>query len=236
MSSKSAKNNITVEELLSYLDNEWKEVLNMETVNWNNIIKVLNKRRFLPSKEDIFNALNHCHPDKIKCVIIGQDPYPTPGNAHGYSFSVREEAFIPASLRNIFKELSREYNMEYTPDSGCLTKWADEGVLMLNSILTVEPSKPKSHEGIGWEEFTKQVLNYIDEHYNVVFLAWGRVAMNTLKDIVNHGNNKNNIIYAGHPSPLNSANKFVGCNCFIEANKKLVEMGVLPIRWTVLYS
>ena len=189
----------------------------------------LNKSKFYPKIDQIFNAINNIELSKLKAVIIGQDPYHN-GSAHGYSFSVLPSRQIPASLQNIFKELKTEYNISTLPSSGCLLPWTDEGVLLLNTILTVEPSKPKSHANIGWQDFTNAIIQYIDNNYKVVFLAWGNNAQKTCNIVHN-----NPVIKSGHPSPLNTSKPFVGCNCFKECNNELIKMGILPIRWNVLW-
>ena len=219
-------------DLTSLLCDEWKDVLNIDSVNWDEIINVLNKEKeFYPPKKDIFNALNNCHPDSVKVVIIGQDPYYNRGQAHGYSFSVQPNVQVPPSLQNIFAELKDEMNMKTLPPNGCLEKWAHEGVLLLNSILTVSAGKPDSHKGIGWEDFTSDVINYIDMNHDVVFLAWGRQAENICSQV-----KRNKVLVTGHPSPRNTLNPFVGCGCFREANNKLMSMNILPVRWTILWK
>lgn len=218
-------------DLTSLLCDEWKNVINIDNVDWNSIIDVLNKEEFYPPKNDIFNALNNCHPDNVKVVIIGQDPYYNRGQAHGYAFSVRQDVQIPPSLMNIFKELSNEMNMKTLPQNGCLEKWAHEGVLLLNSILTVKAGKPDSHKGIGWEDFTSNVIEYIDNNCNVVFLAWGKQA-----EVICNGVRKNKVLVAGHPSPRNTFKPFIGCDCFRKANDELISMNILPVRWTILWN
>lgn len=220
-----------VESLTSLLCNEWSSVLNMNSVPWKRIIAHLNEsHEFAPKKEDIFNALNMCHPDRVKAVIIGQDPYPTRGNAHGFSFSVREGVSIPASLRNVYTELIEEYHLTTRPRNGCLIEWVKEGVLLLNTILTVDVGAAKSHAKIGWEDFTMLVIKHLDENCNCVFMAWGKDAENLCSKYVKHSK----VIVSGHPSSQNLSNPFVGCGCFKDANKYLISKGILPIRWTRL--
>ena len=218
-------------DLTSLLCDEWKEVINMSSVNWDGIISVLNKEKeVFPPKKDIFNALNNCHPDKVKVVIVGQDPYYNRGQAHGYSFSVQRNVSIPPSLANIFKELVDELNMKTFPPNGCLEKWEKEGVLLLNSILTVRAGAPDSHKGIGWETFTSEVIEWIDDNCNVVFLAWGRQAETICSKV-----KRNKVIVTGHPSPRNTANPFVGCGCFRKVNDELMAKNILPVRWNILW-
>lgn len=220
-------------ELFQLLDNVWFEALKSEFTKdyWENIVNVLNHSRYLPRKKDIFNALNTCPPNKVKVVIIGQDPYIHANEAHGFSFSVPNNTPVPPSLRNIFTELCREYNTTTSPISGNLEKWAHDGVLLLNSILTVEEGRSRSHLNIGWENFTSAVIRYIDNHNKCVFMAWGKDAQKLAAEQVSN----NKILTAGHPSPLNTSNPFVGCNCFREANDLLKSYQMFPIRWLSLF-
>lgn len=224
----------SLDELKCILSQEWYSVMKNEFMNnyWNDIIHVLNHCNYLPKKKDLFNALNSCPPNKVKVVIIGQDPYIHSYEAHGYSFSVPKGVNAPPSLKNIFKELGIEYNIELMPEDGCLINWANDGVLLLNSILTVEELKSRSHKNIGWERFTSAIIRYIDLHCKCVFLAWGKDAQAiTDKQVSN-----NKVLVAGHPSPLNTARPFVGCGCFKEANQILKSMGILPVRWLSIFN
>ena len=231
------RNKITdINDLSSLLCPEWRDVIGKEFKEsyWDNIIKVLNKEydRYLPKKSDIFNALNECKPDKVKVVIIGQDPYINDNQAHGFAFSVNKNTIIPPSLKNIFKEIQREYNINTELSNGCLIDWAREGVLLLNSILTVRIHESNSHKNIGWERFTSSVIKYIDENKTVVFLAWGSSAIRICKDNVTY----NTVLTAGHPSPVNRTNPFYGCGCFKEANEILMKHNILPVRWIRLWN
>ena len=223
-------------EMKSLLSQEWLNALQNEFNNdyWNEIIRVLNSsKKYLPRKQDLFNALNVCSPNKVKVIILGQDPYIHEHEAHGFSFSVPETAVnIPPSLRNIFKELENEYNVGAEPKNGCLIKWAKDGVLLLNSILSVEEGKSRSHKNIGWEQFTAAIIRYIDLHNKCVFMAWGRDAENIITQQVTN----NKILTAGHPSPLNISKPFVGCGCFRECNEMLKSMKILPVRWLSIYT
>lgn len=222
---------ITGNTLKSLLKPEWLNSISVSQPTWNKIAKVLNDCNFYPKLENIFNALNTMQPKNIKVVIIGQDPYQTKGLAHGYSFSVPVGIEIPPSLRNIYKELQREYGIEEKLHTGNLEKWIPEGVLLLNSILTVEAGKSNSHKNIGWEIVTNEIIKYIDNTCSVVFLAWGNEAVKTCSIV------KNNVVLQyGHPSPLNTAKPFYGCDCFSEANKELIKKNILPVRWTVLWD
>lgn len=218
-------------ELINLLCNEWREVLNISGINWAKICSVLNNGKYYPNKHEIFNALNHCRPNDVKVVVIGQDPYFNVDQAHGYSFSVRSNVTIPPSLNNIFKELMLEYNIYEPPPNGNLESLASEGVLLLNSILTVAPGKANSHKGIGWEQLTSEIIKHLNKN-KVIYLAWGSAAAKICKDAEV---NMNNVIKCGHPSPLNTINKFIGCNCFRRCNELLMQHNVLPIRWDILW-
>ena len=224
-----------VSELRSLLIPEWYDAIGEEFGKpyWNEIIDTLNKDgKYLPEKKLIFNALNKCPPEKVKVVIIGQDPYIHSNEPHGFSFSVKPGVKIPPSLRNIFEELCGEYSIDSLPRNGCLSQWETEGVLLLNTILTVHEGKSDSHRGIGWENFTSAVIKYLDNHNFVVFLAWGAKAQKVCSDNV-----KNNpVLTAGHPSPLNRAKPFKGCGCFREANTLLRKNKILPVRWIKLWA
>ena len=223
-----------ISDLQAQLSQEWYNVLKDEFTKsyWNDIVAKLNStKKWLPAKQNIFAALNRCPPNKVKVVILGQDPYIHNYEACGYSFSVPVGTITPPSLRNIFKELSIEYNMQTIPANGCLEPWAEDGVLLLNSVLTVEEGKSDSHKGIGWENFTSAVIRYVDLHRRCVFLSWGRKAQ-----LITDQQVKNNqVLVAGHPSPLNTIKPFVGCNCFKECNEILKENDVLPVRWLSIY-
>ena len=223
-----------IDEIQHLLSPEWFEVLKSEfDYNyWDDIIAALNSGPYLPKKLDLFNALNHCPPNKVKVVILGQDPYIHENEACGYSFSVPTGTGIPPSLRNIFNELMKEYNQTIMPRNGKLTSWEDDGVLLLNTIMTVKPNASRSHANIGWEHFTDAIIRYIDNHNKCVFLAWGSYAQKMCSErVVN-----NKILMAGHPSPLNTAKPFVGCNCFKDCNELLKSYKLLPIRWLSIFE
>ena len=223
-----------IDDLEHELETCWFDVLKNEFDQeyWKDIIITLNNGKYLPKKQDLFNALNRCPPSKVKVVIIGQDPYIHDFEACGYSFSVPKTAPIPPSLRNIFAELAKEYNYSMLPENGDITKWCDDGVLLLNSILTVEPGKSRSHKGIGWEKFTSAIIRYIDHHNKCVFMAWGKDAQKICSDEVKI----NKVLTAGHPSPLNTSHPFLGCNCFRECNDILRENKLLPVRWISIFN
>jgi len=181
-----------------------------------------------PSEKEVFNAFDHCPIDSVKVVIIGQDPYHGPGQAHGLSFSVKPGVPFPPSLLNIFKEVEADLGKSLPPN-GDLTRWADQGVFLLNATLTVRAHQAGSHQEKGWEEFTDEVIRIIsDKRKNVVFLLWGAFAQqkSTLID-----SNKHLLLTAPHPSPLSSYRGFFGCKHFSKTNEYLVANGMTPIDW-----
>ncbi len=181
-----------------------------------------------PAPKKIFAALD-CTPfDDVKVVIIGQDPYHGPDQAHGLCFSVMPGVAIPPSLENILKEIQHEFDYP-RPDHGCLISWARQGVLLLNSVLTVERGKPESHKGKGWEGFTDAVVDHLNrERENLIFLLWGSYAQakGKLVDLRRH-----RVLKAPHPSPLSAHRGFFGCGHFSSANNWLEERGVSPVDW-----
>jgi uracil-DNA glycosylase len=183
-----------------------------------------------PPGKLIFNAFNLCPFDKVKVVIIGQDPYHNIGQAHGLCFSVQPGIDTPPSLQNIYKELQEDLGC-YIPNNGCLTKWAKEGVLLLNTVLTVRAHEANSHKGIGWEEFTDAVIRIVDRKDDpVVFLLWGSPAQK--KAALLH-NPKHLILKAPHPSPLSAYRGFFGCKHFSQCNAFLEAHGKTPIDWQI---
>lgn len=225
--------NISAAKLIAMMPSAWKKVIDTSKVPFDTIAKTLNRSTYCPKLNDIYAALNGVSPEDVKVVIIGQDPYHQPNVAHGYSFSVNPSASIPPSLRAIHSELMNEYGLSDSPMNGSLLPWVKEGVLLLNTILTVELHKPASHKGIGWEELTSQVLSYVDNNCTCVFMAWGGFATKLCEQTV-----KNNVVItSGHPSPLNTGNNsFAGCECFKKANEALMSKGILPVRWTRLWT
>ncbi|SFT97561.1 Uracil-DNA glycosylase [Algoriphagus locisalis] len=182
---------------------------------------------FPPGKE-IFNAFDHCPIDEVKVVILGQDPYHGPGQAHGLSFSVKPRVPFPPSLLNIFKEIETDLGKPM-PTDGDLTRWADQGVFLLNATLTVRAHQAGSHQKKGWEEFTDEVIRTISERReHIVFLLWGAYAQKKSALI---DSKKHLILKAPHPSPLSSYRGFFGCKHFSKANEYLVAQGKKPIEW-----
>lgn len=182
-----------------------------------------------PPNHLIFNALNTTPLDRVKVVILGQDPYHGPNQAHGLSFSVQKGVALPPSLRNIFHELHADVGVE-RPKHGDLTHWAEQGVLLLNAVLTVEAGQPTSHQKRGWEEFTDQVIDVLNEQReHIVFILWGAYAQRKGQRI---NQDKHLVLKAAHPSPL-AANRggFFGCKVFSKSNNYLKQHGIEPIDW-----
>ncbi len=187
-----------------------------------------NTQVVFPSTEETFNAYRFTPPDAVKVVLLGQDPYPTPGHAHGLCFSVKPGVAIPASLRNISKELDADLQIP-PAKHGFLASWAEQGVFMLNSVLTVRSGKPASHAKRGWETFTDATLEAINAGPSaVVFVLWGAYAQKktALIDSTRH-----RVIASAHPSPLSASNGFFGSRPFSKINDSLKELGHAPIDW-----
>ncbi|WP_371194215.1 uracil-DNA glycosylase [Glaciecola sp. SC05] len=184
-----------------------------------------------PPKQDVFNAFKYCEVSNLKVVIIGQDPYHGPNQAHGLCFSVRRGNKVPPSLRNIYKELSQDIEGFNIPEHGELTDWAKQGVLLLNTVLTVRDGQAHSHKNQGWETFTDTVISRISENLEgLVFLLWGSPAQKkaSLIDMSKHY-----ILSAAHPSPLSAHRGFWGCKHFSETNRILKKNDLSPIQWQV---
>lgn len=180
----------------------------------------------------VFNAFSLTPIDKVKVVIMGQDPYHGPGQAHGLSFSVPEGIAIPPSLQNIFKELRSDLGIE-PPKHGCLTAWAKQGVLLLNATLTVRQALPMSHHGRGWEEFTDAVIRILCKRSDpLVFLLWGKSAEKKCQHLISN-NSPHLILKAPHPSPFSAHTGFLGCRHFSKTNEFLVMAGKTPIDWNL---
>lgn len=181
-----------------------------------------------PVSKNIFNAFNSTPLDNVKVVILGQDPYHGPNQAHGLCFSVQPGIPAPPSLINMFKELERDLGLP-APDHGCLQSWAEQGVLLLNATLTVEQARAGSHQGKGWEEFTDRAVQLVNDYcQHVVFFLWGSYAQKKGAFI---DGRKHLILKAPHPSPLSAYRGFMGCGHFSAANKYLVKQGIPPINW-----
>lgn len=220
------------------LESSWKNRLaaEFETERMSKLRQFLKSeykagKTIYPAGDEYFAAMNLTPFDDVKVVIVGQDPYHGPGQAHGLCFSVREGVRFPPSLRNIFKELHDDVGAEI-PKHGCLTKWAEQGVLLLNAVLTVEDGKAAAHQKKGWEEFTDKVIHLInDEKENVVFILWGSYAQKKGEFI---DRKKHYVIEGVHPSPLSAHRGFFGTKPFSKANAYLKSKGQQEIDWNLV--
>ena len=232
------------EEMTSQTDDEstttWRDALHGEREKpyFRELLKFVDRERaggnhIYPPKDQVFAALSHTPLEQVRVVILGQDPYHGPGQAHGLCFSVQPGVPFPPSLNNIFKELRADTGLSI-PTSGCLASWAQQGVLLLNSVLTVEEGKPNSHANKGWEKFTDKVIEAVVRYRSgVVFLLWGAYAQKKGEQIVKSGKN-HLILKAPHPSPLSASRGFFGCRHFSKSNDFLVARGGKAIDWSGL--
>ncbi len=187
-------------------------------------------RQIFPPADDIFNAFHLTPLHEVKVVILGQDPYHNDGQAHGLCFSVKPDVDIPPSLVNIYQELHDDLGC-YIPNNGYLTKWAKQGVLMLNTVLTVRAHQANSHRGMGWEEFTDAAIRILNEQDRpIVFILWGSPAQKKAQML---NNPKHLILKAPHPSPLSAYRGFFGSRPFSQTNEFLVKNGLEPIDWQI---
>jgi len=210
------------------LKNEWKAPYYLYLRSF--LKEEYSTKTVYPDKYDIFNALKYTSFESIKAVIIGQDPYHGEGQAHGLCFSVKKGVDIPPSLQNIYKELKSDLGFD-PPNHGYLKDWADQGVLMLNTVLTVRSGQAASHRGNGWEHFTDHIIEKLNQKQTpVVFLLWGKPAAEKARLITNPMHLK---LEAPHPSPLSAYRGFFGCKHFSKANKFLAENGIEPINWVI---
>jgi uracil-DNA glycosylase len=184
----------------------------------------------LPARMEIFSALAATSYDQVRVLLVGQDPYPTPGHAHGLCFSVQPTVRpLPFSLRNIFRELHDDVGC-HIPNNGYLEPWARQGVLLLNTVLTVRAYESNSHQGRGWEQFTDRVIELVAaKETRVVFVLWGREAQKKRSLITQ---SRHSVVACAHPSPL-SVRKYFGCRCFSQINRDLVDAGLMPIDWEI---
>lgn len=215
------------------IGNNWDDILK-EEYNKSYFEKLMNfiedeynNYTIYPDKNNIYNALKLTPPDKVKVIILGQDPYINKDQANGLSFSVQPGIAIPPSLRNIFREQRKDLGI-IQPNSGDLTKWAEQGVLLLNTTLTVRAGLSNSHQGKGWGIFTDSIIKYLGQKENIVFMLWGNNAKAKRKLI---DSSKNLILEAAHPSPLSATRGFFGCQHFSKANNYLIEHNLSPIDW-----
>lgn len=216
--------------------NDWSEYLKDEYKKeyyvklYHKVNEEYTNHIIFPPADDIFNAFHLTPLKDVKCVIIGQDPYHGENQAHGLCFSVKPGVDVPPSLVNIYKELETDLGCKI-PNNGYLIKWAKQGVLMLNNVLTVRAHQAASHQGIGWEQFTDAAMNILNQQNRpIVFLLWGRPAQMKAAKL----NNPNHLILkAPHPSPLSAYRGFFGCKHFSQANAFLQEHGLEPIDWQI---
>lgn len=215
------------------IDKSWKKVLEKEFQKsyWEDLTKFIRSQylsgKVYPPAKNIFRAFDLCPLDKVKVVIVGQDPYHGTNQANGLSFAVSDGITLPPSLKNIYKEIQNDLGI-IPLSSGDLTRWAKQGVLMLNSVLTVAAGNPASHKDKGWEKFTDAAIKILNEHRkNIVYLLWGKYAQ-TKGEVIDRKNNL--VLISGHPSPY-SANLFFGNNHFSQCNKYLKEHDLKEIDW-----
>ena len=218
------------------IDNDWLPYLKAEFSKpyyrelYEFIKKEYSEYVIYPPSGDLFSALDATPAGNVKVVILGQDPYHEPGQAHGMSFSVKPGVKTPPSLQNMYKELNSELGL-YIPNNGYLMKWAKQGVLLLNTVLTVREGQANSHKGKGWEQFTDAIIKAVNEQDRpVVYLLWGSNAR-AKKNLIT--NPKHLILESVHPSPLSAYNGFFGCGHFKKANDFLAANGVTPIDWQI---
>ena len=221
---------------MTAINNDWLEALRGEFKKpyykslFERVKSEYSSRQIFPPADDIFNAFHLTPLSQVKVVILGQDPYHNVGQAHGLCFSVRKGVDVPPSLVNIYKELHDDLGCEI-PNHGCLTKWAKQGVLMLNTVLTVRAHEANSHRGIGWEEFTDAAIGALNSQDRpIVFILWGSPAQKKARML----NNPNHLILkAPHPSPLSAYRGFFGSKPFSQTNDFLKEHGLDPIDWQI---
>lgn len=221
---------------MSQINNDWLEALGNEFKKpyykdlYKKVCEEYKSRLIFPPADDIFSAFHLTPLKDVNVVILGQDPYHNMGQAHGLSFSVKPGIDIPPSLLNIYKELETDLGCEI-PNNGCLTKWAKQGVLLLNTVLTVRAHEANSHRGIGWEEFTDAAIRALNKQDRpIVFLLWGSPAQRK-KSLLN--NPKHLILTSPHPSPLSAYRGFFGCKHFSKTNEFLKEHNLEPIDWQI---
>jgi uracil-DNA glycosylase len=226
------------QKMLPELPPSWKEKLEpeFEQSYFKHIIAYLqqeknNNQIVYPNTNQIFNALSLTPFAKIKVVILGQDPYHNPGQAHGLSFSVPDGIKPPPSLVNIYKEINNSLGINRPTNNGNLSAWAAQGVLLLNAVLTVRANQPASHAKIGWTTFTDAIIKKISiERSGIIFLLWGKFAQQKITLI---DTQKHHVLQAAHPSPLSAYNGFFGCNHFLQTNELLSSQGLTPINWAL---
>ena len=218
------------------LNNDWDDLLSDEFkkeyyLNLREFLKEeYSKKIIYPNPNDIFNALKYTSYKNTKVLILGQDPYHGENQAHGFAFSVKKGIKTPPSLLNIYKEINKELGC-YIPNNGYLISWADQGVLLLNTVLTVRAHEANSHKDKGWEIFTDKIIELLNERKDpVIFVLWGANARSKKRIITNKSHY---ILEAPHPSPLSAHRGFFGCNHFIKINEILLKLNKDPINWQI---
>lgn len=221
---------------MSQITNDWLDAISDEFKKpyykelYNFVKEEYSKTVVYPPADDIFNAFHFTPLSEVKVLILGQDPYHNVNQAHGLSFSVKPGEDIPPSLQNIYQELHDDLNC-YIPNNGYLEKWAKEGVLLLNTVLTVRAHQANSHQGKGWEHFTDAVINAVNQQDRpIVYMLWGKPAQAKASMLTNP---KHLILKAPHPSPLSAYRGFFGCKHFSQANEFLEKNGIAPIDWQI---
>ena len=219
------------------IEKSWKKVLKtyIETKEFQDLANFVREeyltKTIYPSPKNVFDAFNSTPFDKVKVVIIGQDPYHNPGQAHGLCFSVQDGVAPPPSLKNIYKELDTDLDIKKDFTKGNLTDWTNQGILLINSVLTVRKNEPGSHAKKGWEQFTDEVIKQLsDKKENLVFLLWGNYAKQKGAVI---DRSKHLVLESAHPSPFSAHNGFFGCKHFSQTNKYLKEHSKKEIDWAI---
>jgi uracil-DNA glycosylase len=209
------------------LQEEWKKPYLKELSSF--LMKERSEKCVFPPQDEVFQAFETTPFEKVKVVVVGQDPYHGAGQAHGLSFSVKKGVKMPPSLKNIFKELEDDLGVK-APDHGCLQGWAEQGVLMLNNVLTVCQGEPGSHRGKGWELFTDQVVHILVERADpVIFVLWGKDAQEKCKSV----KEPHHVLVSPHPSPYSAHSGFFGSRPFSKINELLTKQGKDPIKWSL---
>ncbi|MBE5935134.1 MAG: uracil-DNA glycosylase [Lachnospiraceae bacterium] len=218
------------------INKEWEEVLKEEFAKdyykelMDFVMEEYDNTQVFPPRECVFSAFEYTPLSKVKCVILGQDPYHNDGQAHGLAFSVNKDIAIPPSLVNIYKELESDEGITI-PDNGYLVSWAKQGVLLLNTVFTVRAHEPNSHKNKGWEKFTDAIIDVLNKQDRpIVYLLWGKPAQTKIKRL---NNPKHLILTAPHPSPLSSYRGFFGCKHFSKANEFLTSNNIDRINWQI---
>lgn len=222
---------------MAMIDNDWLPAMEQEFKQpyyrslYQFVRQEYGRTTVYPPADDIFNALHFTPLSEVKVLILGQDPYHEPNQAHGLSFSVPvSQKEIPPSLQNIYKELAEDQGC-YIPNNGYLKKWADQGVLLLNTVLTVRAHQAFSHQGRGWEQFTDAIIRAVNaQDRPIVYMLWGKPAQSKIPMLTNP---KHLVLKAPHPSPLSAYRGFFGCKHFSQANAFLIQNGQSPIDWQI---